>query len=322
MRRREAVERQQILLRRLQQLGDLRRRRSEALDHVAAAIGRGLVAVGVEDLAQRGGHHPALRRTAVTQHVANEVHRAALPRAAKHPGDRVLEAEMLVRRTDAHPGEAALAQRAQKRDPVGLGLDLADVQADDLPATGLVDRVGDHECLGVDVPAVADLDDLGVQPQVRVRALQRPLPERLDLVVQRPAQRADAILAHGVDAELLDETVDLARRHAVDVSLHHDRDDRLLTTPPRLQKRREVRPRALLGDLKLDLADPRLPPARPIAVAMRHAFCGHLAMRGTDLRRDLGVHQLRGDQRHRLLEQVAMLVQQRSAKELLRRHAP
>jgi hypothetical protein len=68
-------------------------------------------------------------------------------------------------------------------------------------------------------------------------------------------------------------------------------------------------------------ADPRFPPPRPVAVAIRHPIGGHLAVPSADLRRDLGVHQLRGDDRYRLLEKVAVLVQQRSANELLRRHA-
>ena len=59
------------------------------------------------------------------------------------------------------------------------------------------------------------------------------------------------------------EPIDLARRDAVDVGLHHDRHDRLLTAPPRLQKRRKVRrPRPRLGNQQLDLADARLPHAR------------------------------------------------------------
>ena len=321
MRLREAVERQQILLGALEQLGDLRRRAAETLDHLAAALAGAVVAVGVEDLPERRGHHSALRGTAVAQHVADEMDRTALPRAAEHPRDRVLQPEMLIGHAQAHPGEAALAQGAQEQHPEGLGLDLTDIQADHLPATGLMDRVRDHQRLRVHMATVADLDDLRVQPQIRMRALQRPLAERLDLIVQRPAHRADAVLAHAMDAELLDEPVDLARRHAVDVGLHHDRHDRLLTTPPRLKKRREVRARPLLGDLQLDLTDPRLPPTRPVAVAMRHPIGGHLAMPGTDLRRDLGVHQLRCDHRHRLLEEIAVLIKQGPANELLRRHA-
>jgi hypothetical protein len=91
----------------LEQLGDLRRRGSEALDPLAAALGRTLVAVGVEDLPERGGHHPVLRGTAVAQHVSYEMGRAARPRARQHPRDHVLQAEVLVRHTEAHPSEAA-----------------------------------------------------------------------------------------------------------------------------------------------------------------------------------------------------------------------
>jgi hypothetical protein len=52
-----------------------------------------------------------------------------------------------------------------------------------------------------------------------------------------------------VDPELLDQPVDLPGPDAVDIRVQHDRDDRLLRTPPRLQEAREVRrARALLGD--------------------------------------------------------------------------
>ena len=39
--------------------------------------------------------------------------------------------------------------------------------------------------------AVADLLDLGVDEQIRVAALQRPLAERLDLLVEQPGDPAD-----------------------------------------------------------------------------------------------------------------------------------
>jgi hypothetical protein len=322
VRGREAVEGQQVLLGLQQQLRDLRRGLGEPFDHLAAAARGLLVAVGVEDLPERGRDHPALGRPTVAQHVSDEVHGAALPRAAQHAGDRVLEPEVLVGDAQAHAGQAALAQRAQERDPVGLGLDLADVQADHLAPARLVHRVGDHQRLRVHVPAIPDLDHFRVQPQVGVRPLQRPLPERLHLVVEPSAQRRDAVLGHAVDPELLDQPVDLARGDAVDVGLHHDRDDRPLGAPTRLQKRRKVRlPRALLGDLQLDLADPRLPRARPVTVAVRDPLGADLTKPGTDLGGDLGVHQPRGNHRHRLLEKVAVLVLQRAAHELLGRHA-
>jgi hypothetical protein len=55
MRRREAIERQQVLLSAPKQLGDLRRRPGESLDHLAAALTGAGAAVGVEDLPERRG---------------------------------------------------------------------------------------------------------------------------------------------------------------------------------------------------------------------------------------------------------------------------
>ena len=115
-------------------------------------------------------------------HVANEVHRATLPRAAEPPGD--------------------------------------------------------HRRLGDDVCAVAHLLLLGIEPQIRVAALQRALAERGDLLVKAPTERRHLVLAHP-DAELLDDTVDLAGQDAVDVGLLDHGDQRLLRAPARLQKRRE-----------------------------------------------------------------------------------
>ena len=65
-------------------------------------------------------------------HVADEVRRAALPGAGKHPLDRVPQAFVLVRDGQAHAPKPAGPQRAQELDPEGLGLDLAEIQADHL----------------------------------------------------------------------------------------------------------------------------------------------------------------------------------------------
>ena len=160
------------------------------------------------------------------------------------------------RRTPSRPRRA---QRAQELAPERLGLDLADVEADHLAAAGLVHAVGDHQRLRDHVRAVAHLLLLGVQPQIRVGALQRPLPERRHLLVQAPAQPADLVLAHP-HPELLDHAVDLARGDAVDIGLLDDRDQRLLGAPARLQKAREVRrARTQLRDRQLELADARVP---------------------------------------------------------------
>jgi hypothetical protein len=71
------------------------------------------------------------------------------------------------------------------------------------------------------VAVVAHLDVLGVQPQVGELALERSLAEDLDLLIERPAERRDAVLRHALDAELLDQAIDLARRDTVHLGLHH-----------------------------------------------------------------------------------------------------
>jgi hypothetical protein len=51
--------------------------------------------------------------------------------------------------------------------------------------------VRDHQRLIHDAAAVADLLDLGVKEQVRIAALQRPRPERLDVLIERAADATD-----------------------------------------------------------------------------------------------------------------------------------
>jgi hypothetical protein len=89
-----------------------------------------------------------------------------------------------------------------------------------------MDGVRDHDRLARDAPAVADLLDLGVDEQIRVAPLQRPLTERLDLLVEQPGDPAD-LRARDAKPERLHELIDPPRRHATDVGLLHDGDQRL-----------------------------------------------------------------------------------------------
>jgi len=156
---------------------------------------------------------------------------------------------VLVGDAQAHALEPAPAQLAQELGPERLRLDLAQVEADHLAPACLVHGVGDHERLRADVALVAHLQLLRIEPQVGVVALERTLAEQLHLLVQRPAERRDAVLGHPLDPQLLNQAVDLARGDAVHVRLQHDRDDRLLRARPRLQEGGEVRrPRALARD--------------------------------------------------------------------------
>lgn len=141
-----------------------------------------------------------------------EVRGAALPRARQDTLDRVLEPFVVVRDRQAHALKATRSQGAQELDPERLRLDLADIEADHLTDAGVAHGVGDHQRLGAHVPGGADLHVLGVQPQVRVGAFQRALPEDPHLLVQSPAERRDTVLGHPSDSQLLDQLVDLHAR--------------------------------------------------------------------------------------------------------------
>ena len=145
-------------------------------------------------------------------------------------------------------------------------------------------RIGDHQRFGHHPPVVADLDVLGIQPQIRICPFQRPAAKQLDLLIQPPADVRDAVLGHPLDPQLLDQPVDLAGRDTVDIGLHHDRHDRLLRPPPRLQKRREIAARPRPRDQQLDLPDPGLPRPRAIPIAIRRALLrGDLTQARADL---------------------------------------
>src|SRR5829696_4129716 len=118
-------------------------------------------------------------------------------------------------------------QASEELGPERLGLGLADVDGEDLAPPALMHAVGDDERLVDHAAAVADLLDLGIEEQIRIAALQRPGPERLDVLIQRLADAAD-LRATDAQPEALHELVDAARRDAADIGLLDDRDERLL----------------------------------------------------------------------------------------------
>jgi hypothetical protein len=57
-----------------------------------------------------------------------------------------------------------------------------------------VHAIGEHQRFTHDAAAVSDLLDLRVQPQVGVAALERPVAERVDLLVEARADPRDLAL--------------------------------------------------------------------------------------------------------------------------------
>src|SRR6266511_4771676 len=239
--------------------------------------------------------------------------------AAEHLRDRVLQAFVRVGDDELHAGEAALDQRAEEVPPERFGLALAAVKADHLASTRLVDAVRDHQTLPDDPAAIADLLHLRVQPQVRVTALQRPRPERFDLLVEASADAGD-LRARDPQPQRLDQLIDLPRRHAADVRLLDHRYQRLLGSPARLQERGEVAAAADLRDRQLELAGARVPAPGPVAVAVRQAFLAPRAALGTDQLGDLRLHQLLHNPTQRLAQEVDALLLEQVTDDLLSRH--
>jgi len=111
-----------------------------------------------------------------------------------------------------------------------------------------------------------------------------------------------------VQAQLLDQPVDLSGRHAVHVGLLDDRDQGLLSSPAGLEEAGEVGALAQLGDGQLDLTDPGVPSPRAIPIAMRGPLRAALAEFSADLATELGLHELGGHPGHALAQHVGVLV--------------
>jgi len=143
------------------------------------------------------------------------------------------------------------------------------VDPEDFADPGFVHGIRDHERFLPDPAVLTDALDLRVQPQVRVGAVQRAPSERVDLLIQPAAHVRDLVLGEPPEAHLLDQPIDLARAHAVDVRLLNDRDQRLLRAAARLKERRQIAPSPKARDLQLDLPNPGVPGALAIPIALR-----------------------------------------------------
>src|SRR5262249_29869693 len=121
--------------------------------------------------------------------------------------------------------------------------------------------------------------------------------------------------------ERLDDLVDLPRRDAGDVGLLHHAHECLLAPLPRLEEAREVRAAPDLRDRQLDLARPRRPHARPVAVAVGQALLRRsLAATSTDDTRPLRLHQLLANPGQRLAQKIEPLALEQVTDDLLSRH--
>ena len=196
------------------------------------------------------------RRADPGKQVAGEVHAASLPGGAEDPGRGGLQALVVVGDHQLHAAQPAPGQRAQELSPEGLGLRRADRHAQDLTPALVVDG---HSHGHRDRDDGPHLHISRIQPQIGPVALQRSIKEAVDLIVDLAAQPGDLALGDARHPHRLNQIVDRAGRHALDVGLLDHRSKRLLGHPPRLQEAGEVAPLPQLRDLQLDRAGPGLP---------------------------------------------------------------
>jgi len=175
------------------------------------------------------------------QHVAHEVHPAALPaRPDEHAGDRLLEAEMVVADDELHAGEPPGPQRAQERRPEGPVFGVTDLDAEDFPVTGGGDARGDDDGPRHDPALDAGFDVGGVAEHVGEPAFELPGAERLEVAVELGADAAHLRLGDPrARPERFDQVVDLAGRHPVDPRLHDHREQGPVDPAAPFQQRRE-----------------------------------------------------------------------------------
>jgi hypothetical protein len=117
------------------------------------------------------------------------------------------------------------------------------------------------------------------------------------------------------DAKVADELVDPAGGYAGEIAVGDDRDERLLRSTARLEQPvREIGAGAQLGDGEVDRADPRVPPAGPIAVAAVGAVLAALAVGGIAGDVHVSTHERLGHLLHDVAQQVRLGVFQLLAK--------
>ena len=174
-----------------------------------------------------------------------------------------------------------------------------------------------------DDPTVAACLHIGrVEPDIGPITFDRAIEERLDLAINFTAQAGNLALRYAGHAHRLDQLVDRACRHALDIGFLDHCRQRLLAHPSRLQKAREVTAFPELRDAQLHRPGPGLPVAVAIAVAMVEPLSVPLAVPGAGQSLDFEGHQPLGGKRDHLAQKirVGVLLQKRLEVHHIRGH--
>src|ERR1019366_6856612 len=144
--------------------------------------------------------------------VAEEVHLAALPgRAREHLAQRTAQALVGVGDDQLHAAQPASREAAAELQPERLGLAGADREPEHALLATVTHAHGNHGGLADDARALTHLLVRGVEPDIRVRLIERAIAELGELLIE---QRADPAHLAATDAAATQgghEVVDLAR---------------------------------------------------------------------------------------------------------------
>ncbi|MNC84518.1 hypothetical protein D3C83_00740 [compost metagenome] len=309
MLKREVAVGQDVLRRVLQQRRGTRKPAAQSLGHLPQLRHRrGMIRLG-EDRPddRRDGLAGALGHRG--QEIPHEVDTTPLPRrAAEHRLNRLLQPFVRIGNHQLHALQAALHQTPQKRRPERAILRGPDVNAQHLPVALARDADGDDGRLADHPPVDPDLEVRRIDPQIAVLARQRARAKRRHHRVELPADARDLRFRHPVEAEPLQQVIDLPRRHAVHVGFLHDRQQRMLGPPAGLQQRREIGPGRDLGDRQLDRPHARIPPPGPGAIAKPAPRLGALMALGADQPGDLRLHQRLRQHSNPFAQDIAILL--------------
>jgi hypothetical protein len=229
------------------------------------------------------------------QDVAHEVDLAALPGGTQpfflHGG---LDAPAGVRDTEADPMKAAPLELSEKRPPAVLGFVEHGLDGQDLPGSGLIYAVGDHQGHRNDLPVHPDLVVERIDPEEGIFLLQGAVSEGIGLdreflVDVRDLAGRDVLDAHG-----LGQPFDLPGADAVDEGFLDDGDQRLFGSPPFRDKEGHVAALAQFRNQKIDRSQAGIHPSDPGPREEGRSFPAVGALFGSDFRFRFDSHHLIG----------------------------
>lgn len=240
----------------------------------------------------------------VSQCVSHEVDAATLLGRVHHLADGGLDSLVRVRRDELDAAQSTAGELAQERRPEGLGLGGADIHAQHLAASVVVDSDGENDSDGDDAAVLAHFHIGRVDPDVGPFTLDGAVEECLDPFVDLFAQARHLALRNPVHPHGLDQIVDGAGRNALNIGFLNNGRKRLLGHATRFEKAGKVAALAQLRDSQHHGPGARFSIALAVPIALDEPLGRTLAMAGSGHRADLQLHQAMGREADDLAQSI------------------